>query len=307
MIFAGCKSEEQNSLTFTLSDGGSYYEVVAKRENNLSTQTITVPATYKGKPVAITSRAFYGLPELTCVTVEDATGEIGSQAFMNCPKLEEVVLQGEASVASKCFSGCQTLKSITFGNGIQFIGMECVSDCPALEMVMIGDDCKSIGAKAFQNCQKLKNVTLGKSLEVIGPFAFAYTKSLTQIQFPTQTALSLETYAFTYSGLEELHIPANVSLQEYVFDHQAWDEQKGYSRCKAVYFYNTEPTVDTLGTNSIGYTWDRTDEDDPELGAFLVYVPEEAENAYIKLISEECDESWTRCVLNQDKLETFEP
>ncbi len=309
LFFVGCEDEKASasSLQYTLTQDGNCYEVTAPRENNLTTQSITVPSTYEGKPIVIASRAFYGLPELISVTVEDTTGEIGTQAFMNCPKLETVILQGNATVASKCFSGCQSLKSIAFGRGIQSVGMECVFDCPALETVDIGDDCKSIGAKAFQNCHNLKTVTLGSGLEQIGAYAFAHTEALTKIQFPTVKPLSLEDYAFSYSGLKELHIPANAILGEYVFDHLSWDSIKEYSRCKAVYFYSTAPTVENLGTNSIGYTWDRTEEDDPELGAFLIYVPEDVKAEYIDLMSKECDESWTRCVLNLNKLATFNP
>ncbi len=170
---------------------------------------------------------------------------------------------------------------------------------------MIGDDCTGIGASAFKNCTNLKNVTLGKKLSTIAPFAFAYTKNLTEIQFPAEAPLLLGDYAFSYSGLQEIHLPANVTMGEYVFDHLAWDDAKGYSKCKAVYFYALEPTVQSLGTNAIGYTWDRTQENDPELGAFMVYVPDQAEDEYIRLIEEECDESWTRCILNLDKLGTF--
>lgn len=311
-LLAGCAAQEQIQtpvvpLSFTLSADGNSYEAVAARENNLTTQALTVPATYEGKPVTIAHRAFYGLPELVSVTVEGAVGEISNQAFMNCPKLESVVLQGEATVAGKCFSSCSALKSIVFGDGISAIAMECVSDCPALETVFVGDDCKEIGAKAFQNCNNLKTLTLGCGLEFIGAYAFANTWNLTEVQFPSQRPLALNDYAFSYSGLEEIRLPANITLGDFVFEHQAWDNAAGYSRCKAVYFYSTEPTVDTLGMNAIGYTWDRTEENDPELGAFMVYVPEEAEDAYIDLITDECDESWTRCVLNMDRLATFVP
>ena len=307
-VFSGCRGNKAgNALTFTLSQDGSYYEAKAIRDNNLETQSITVPATYEGKPVALASQAFYGLPKLQTVTVEGAVGTIPNQVFANCPMLETVVLKGDAAVDSGCFRECNSLKSITFGDGIYAIGAQCVAYCPELQTVVIGNDCKSIGTRAFQNCEKLESVTLGTALESIGAYAFENTKSLKSIVFPTEKPLHLGEYAFSYSGLEEIHLPANVVMEQYVFNHLAWNEAGGYSRCKAVYFYAIEPTVENLGINAIGYTWDRNTEDDPELGAFLVYVPEEAEDAYVELIEKECDESWARCVLNQDKLATFVP
>ncbi len=303
----GCEENKtENPLTYTLSQDGSYYEAAALRENNLTTQSITVPASYEGKPVAIAEQAFYALPELVSVTVEGTSYEIPGRAFMNCPKLETVILKGNAAVGENCFRSCKSLKSITFGEGIQFVGNACVVECPTLETVVIGDACTAIGANAFKNCHNLKNVVLGKNIEKIAPYAFAYTENLTSIQFPAEKPLWIGDYAFSHSGLLEVHLPANVTLGEYVFDHLAWDEVGGYSKCKAVYFYATEPTVENLGTNAIGYTWDRMETDDPQLEAFKVYVPEEAEDAYYDLMIDECDESWKRCVLDQDKLKTFE-
>ncbi len=306
-VLSGCKGAATQKLSYTLSEDGTYYEAVAPREKNLTTEHITVPATYKDKPVGIGVRAFYGLPELVSVTVEGAVGKIEAQAFMNCPKLETVTLQGEAEVSNKCFNSCESLRSITFGAGITSIGVECVTDCPALQTLVIGDDCKKIATKAFRDCTSLESVTLGSGLESIGSYAFAYTTSLKSIKFPTETSLLLDSYAFSYSGLEELHIPSNIVMREYVFDHLAWDDVNAYSRCKAVYFYSTEPTVGNLGTNSIGYTWDRNEEDDAELGDFLVYVPEEQLEVYTELMLRQCDESWARCILNLDKLATFVP
>ncbi len=306
--FAGCQEEKAaDVLTFTLSQDGSYYEARANREDNLETQSITVPATYNGKPVALAQQAFYGLPKLQTVTAEGLVETIPNHAFASCPMLETVVLKGNAAVGTGAFRDCNSLKSITFGDGIYAIEAECVAFCPQLQTVIIGNACKTIGAKAFQDCEKLESVTLGTALESIGAYAFANTKALKSIVFPTEKPLSLKEFAFSYSGLEEIHLPANVVMEQYVFNHLAWDEQGGYSRCRAVYFYATEPTAENLGINAIGYTWDRTAEDDPELGAFTVYVPAQAEDAYVELIETECDESWARCVLNEDKLATFEP
>ncbi len=304
----GCKENEaENPLTYTLSQDGSYYEAKANRADNLETQSITVPTTYEGKPVALARQAFYGLPKLQTVTVEGIVGTVPNQAFANCPMLETVILKGDATVDSRCFADCNSLKSITFGDGIYAIEAECVAFCPELQTVIIGNDCKTIGTKAFQDCEKLESVTLGTALESIDAYAFANTKALKSIVFPQEKPLVLREFAFSYSGLEEIHLPANVVMEQYVFNHLAWDEQGGYSRCKAVYFYAIEPAVENLGINAIGYTWDRTAEDDPELGDFMVYVPEQVENVYVELMETECDESWARCVLNEDKLATFVP
>lgn len=288
LLFAGCSaSTGSKELTYTLSEDGSHYEVFAERDKNLETTSITVPKTYKDKPVVLTTEAFYGLPALENVVIEGVDGTIPADTFMNCPQLKEVVIKGSATVGSRCFRSCQSLESITFGDGVKTIESDCLVDCPNIASIVLGKDLTEIGAGAFSHCAKL-----------------------TEVVFPTENELVIGDYAFEYCGILELKIPANVKLGTYAFGHLAWgvsNEGKDVSKCKAAYFYSTEPTKEYLGTNSIGFTWDRKAEDDKELGDFIIYVPEGYEDVYETLMLEECDESWARCVLNENRLATFNP
>ena len=287
-LLAGCgASNGSKELTYTLSEDGSYYEVIAERENNLETTAITVPKTYKDKPVTLSSEAFYGLPLLETVVIEGVDGTIPADTFMNCPQLKEVVIKDSATVGSKCFRSCQNLEKITFGDGVQQIESDCLVDCSNITTLVFGKDLTEIGAGAFSYCAKL-----------------------TEVVFPTENELVIGDYAFEYCGILELKIPANVKLGTYAFGHLAWgvsNEGKDVSKCKAAYFYSTEPTKEYLGTNSIGFTWDRSAEDDKELGDFMIYVPEGYKDVYETLMLQECDESWARCVLNENRLTTFNP
>ncbi len=299
-------SSSAGTLAYTLSADGSCYEVYAPREENANTVSITVPATHEGLPVGIPKHAFQALKHLETVVIENAA-YVESQAFISCPKLKSITISGAVDIPERCFHSLVGLETLTFGKGIKSIGNNCVVSCDSMKTLVIGDDCLSIGDSAFAGLSTLQSVTLGKGLESIGKLAFANTTSLKSIEFPTEKPLTLGDEAFLYSGLEELHIPANLRLGSYTFKFLAWygDESTGYSRCKSVWFYSKEPTAENLGSNSIGYTWDRTKDDDAVLGDFMIYVPEGSQSDYEYVMANECDESWVRCVINCGKLSTF--
>lgn len=298
----GQETHVTSNLIYTLSKDRTYYEVSANRENYSSITELTIPATFRGKPVSIIENAFDCLPELTTLKVEGAYGDIGKNAFSMCFKLKRAEIKGNGLAAVNGFTYCDALEEVILGEGIYSIGAECFYKCTKLKRIVISDDCEYIGINAFNSCSSLRDVSLGKGLEIISEGAFRYCTSLESIDFPTEKTLYVDRFAFEYSGLLEIHIPENLRFSgEYAFGHVAWDgdDTFGVSHCKAVYFYSQNPTVEYLGTNSIGYTWNRSD--------FKVYVPANAIEKYRSLMLERCDESWKRCVLDTDKLATFTP
>lgn len=286
ILLMGCGKSDGKELTYTLSADGTYYEVKAEREANMQTTTITIQATYKDKPVVVATEAFYGLPMLEKVVVEGAQ-EIKSHAFMSCPQLKEIEVKDCKTIGERAIRSCQNLESLTIGDGVEIVGKDCLVECPNLKALALGKDLKEIGQSAFSHCGKL-----------------------TEVVFPTENELVIGDNAFEYCGILELKIPENVRLGSYSFGHLAWNvnnEGKEISKCKSAYFYSTEPTKEYLGTNSIGFTWDRSAKDDAELGDFMIYVPEGYEDIYENLMLDECDESWGRCVISCDRLATFNP
>lgn len=284
-MFVGCGDSGTKGISYTLSEDGSYYEVKAEREQNMTTTTITVSGTYKDKPVVLATEAFYGLPALETVVVEGAQ-EISSHAFMSCPQLKEIEIKNCVTISERAIRSCQNLEKITIGEGVEIIEKDCLVDCPSVNSLTLGKDLTEIGNNAFSHCGKL-----------------------TELVLPTEKELVIGDNAFEYCGISELKIPANVRLGSYTFGHLAWgvtNEGKEVSKCKSAYFYSTEPTKEYLGTNSIGFTWDRSEADDAELGDFMIYVPEGYEDVYETLMLDECDESWGRCVLSRGRLATFD-
>ena len=305
MIFSlalvGCGEDEDPSagkLVFKASDDGSYYSVSISA-NYKDLETITVPSAYDGVPVkAVSTRGFAGMKNLTSITLPSSITEIKTNAFLGCTALESVVASGVTKLGKSAFGGCSKLTSVELG-AITEIADECFKGCTSLTIFAVPSGVTAIGKYAFSGCTKLNNITLPTSLTEIDNYAFEKCASLTQVAFPTEKSLRIGDYAFTYSGLTSVKIPANVTLGTYTFDHLAWDDQEQVSKCTAVYFYNEAPTSATLGVNSIGYTWDAPD--------FRVFVPNGTIDAYTQICQDMSDDAWRRCVLADNKMLEFNP
>lgn len=276
----GCAPKEDPDFDFTLLTDGTY--AVSVKEEAKQAETLTVPSEYDG--VAVTSlsrRAFYGMKKLTGITLPETVTSVGVEAFKGCTALTEIDLTPVTKLAKSAFEDCASLKKVTLG-----------------QIAEIPDWC-------FADCGALTDIALPDTLEKVGNYAFSQCTALSSVVFPTQKTLKIGDYAYSYAGITELKIPANATLGKYTFDHLAWDESAsdtGESGCSAVYFYATQPTVDTLGVNSIGYTWDRAD--------FKVFVPNGTLAAYTQLceqIKAGGDDAWVRCVTSLGKLCEFDP
>lgn len=276
----GCASKENPDFDFTLLADGTYAASV--KEEARQAETLTVPSEYDG--VAVTSlsrRAFYGMKKLTGVTLPDTVTSVGVEAFKGCTALTEVDLTPVTKLSKSAFEGCVSLTKATLGQ---------IAEIPE---------------RCFADCGALTDIALPDTLEKIGNYAFSQCAALSSVVFPTAKALKIGDYAYSYAGITELKIPANATLGKYTFDHLAWDDSAsdtGESGCSAVYFYATQPTVETLGVNSIGYTWDRAD--------FKVFVPSGTLAEYTRLceqIKADGDDAWVRCVTSLGKLSEFNP
>lgn len=102
-------------------------------------------------------------------------------------------------VAPEGFMDCTELKSVTFGKNIRVIRNSAFYDCNNLSEVKFQDNTlTNIWSYAFSGCSSLKAIELPKGLE------------------------GISSYAFSYSGLEEITIPDTV---DYIFN-------KAFLECK---------------------------------------------------------------------------
>ena len=101
-------------------------------------KTIKIPNSVEGK---IADFCFSGCGTLTSIQIGENITEIGKYAFLDCKKLEKMILPDKvATIGDKAFSGCSSLTTISFGSGISSIsGDGPFYNCPSLEKIIIRD------------------------------------------------------------------------------------------------------------------------------------------------------------------------
>ena len=109
------------------------------------------------------------------------------------------------------FNGCNTLTSVTIGNGVTNIE-NAFTECQNLEKVtLMGNTLTSIGSYAFVDCNKLTNIIINDSITTIGSYAFEYCESLTRLTIPA-SVISIGEYAFSgCNNLTEIVVPDSVT------------------------------------------------------------------------------------------------
>ncbi|MBE6212102.1 MAG: hypothetical protein E7129_03065 [Rikenellaceae bacterium] len=100
------------------------------------------------------------------------------------------------SIGDYAFYNCNTLQSITMGNGVTSIGNTVFFECTSLITAIISDSVISIGNHAFNNCVSLSSVTIGNSVASIGNYAFNTCESLTVVTIPNSIT-SIGDWAFS--------------------------------------------------------------------------------------------------------------
>lgn len=213
-------------------DGRDAYSVM---QGDCHCTDLYIPSRYDGKPVvAITESAFAGT-ELLSVTIPPSVTTIGAEAFRGCSNLESVTLpRGLETISQKLFYRCENLSEITLPESV-----------------------KVIDEGAFAYCTDLESISFPEGLTSIGSSAFSFCESLFEVTFPS-TPLTLGSSAFANSGIPEIEIPENVSLDqgESAFSSCKWLHTvtlKGSGKIGKQAFENCVSLVDlTLGSRTPG-------------------------------------------------------
>ena len=117
---------------------------------------------------------------------------LGPNYFKDCSVLQTVTFvgNGTVSIGANCFSGCDSLVSLS-GAGISQVGAQAFYALANLESVSIADNA-SVGQAAFMNCAKLSSVGTG-TISSIGSYAFAQCPLLSSVSI---SASEIDEYTF---------------------------------------------------------------------------------------------------------------
>jgi len=148
--------------------------------------SIIIPSNIK----SIEDEAFRECDELISVTIEDdgvthIEGGNISGAFRDCSKLKTIIFGNKLEYIGKnAFQNCSSLESLTFPASLITINENAFRECKDLVNINFENCAASIGVWAFERCSKLKNIDFGDSLVRISAWAFNDCANITEITLP---------------------------------------------------------------------------------------------------------------------------
>ena len=100
------------------------------------------------------------------IVIGDGLTEIPYGFCENNEYLEEVVIgKGVKTIRNRAFSGCKSLRTVTFveGNTLTELGsrtgtLQILAGCPKLESIELPDSCTFVAYPSFQNCSNLRTI-----------------------------------------------------------------------------------------------------------------------------------------------------
>ncbi len=144
---------------FMRTDDPSLYDTYGLLYRSYSVETVNIPSSV----TEIMTRAFYSS------TIKGIHG---------CESVEHIL--------DESFKGCSSLSSVTFPQGLLYMGPDAFSACSSrsFSRLIVPDAVRYIGSNAFYNCSGLMHVTLGNGITEIPEGCFAQCTSLSSITIP---------------------------------------------------------------------------------------------------------------------------
>ena len=143
-------------------------------------------------------------------------GYTGSETELTFPN---VYNDKNYSIYKIAFEDCNSLTSVTIGNGVTSIGQSAFFNCTSLTGVTIGNSVTSIGGSAFYNCTSLASVNIPDSVTSIDSSAFSHCTSLTSVTIPDSVTSIGDSAFYLCTSLTSVTIPDSVtSIGSYAFE-----------------------------------------------------------------------------------------
>jgi len=144
--------------------------------------------------VEIEVEAFKNCTKLQEVVLNVGLEQIGQSAFERCNSLHSITLPSTVTEIGDCvFYGCNNLREVVLNDGIKKFGNSIFVFCKSLRSIKIPSD---IGNFAFCACRNLREVVLNDGIKKIGLYTFHKCTSLRSIKLPS-AVVEIEPYAFS--------------------------------------------------------------------------------------------------------------
>lgn len=269
------EKETVSKLAFELDPATDTYTVTGRGEETGA--QIVVPARHLGKAVTkIGAGAFSATEEapdttLTGVSLPDCVTEIGESAFAHCralaeadlggvqifgessfqdTALEEIGLDAAVDIGNRAFYECAALSEVTFGEGLESIGVCAFTRCTALERVAIKGK-TTIDKQVFYGCTALEQLVLGEET-TLGSGAFYGCTALSDITFGPVLHVEpgeYNVYTNFYNIAKEVQIHFNGTIEQWcaldgnVFRGGLMRNEKYYNRGASKLDTNVQRTL----------------------------------------------------------------
>ena len=141
---------------------------------------------------SIGNDAFYGLRNLTDVSIADSVSTIYSGAFSSCTALSSITIPDSVVSLSAAFTACTSLKKVNIGSGVVSVSTGLFDGCSALEEINVSADnptlfslngilCGYGGVIKYPEAKTDTVLTLPSNITVIYSSAFVDCKYLTTV------------------------------------------------------------------------------------------------------------------------------
>lgn len=231
---------------------------------NAKGSTYTIP----DEVTVIGPGAFQGCNALTSITLGKGVASLGSNPFMSCTRLQEILVDAEnvhftsvdgvlfdksqetiiqyplsrsgfyeiplgvTAIGDYAFCNCAQLSGIDIPTSVTRVGESAFAACTKLSTATLPDAVTTIGNSAFNQCSNLYRVTFGTNLQTIGSNAFAYTL-ISSLTIPDRVT-SIGENAFSQCPHLE-YITLGSSLQEIGQSAFAWSQLIRQIECRSLY------------------------------------------------------------------------
>ena len=184
-------------------------------------KTVTIPETYKNKPViSLRGNTFSNMPFLKEVNLPDTIKEIRGQAFKNDESLENIELPRNLEyLGGGAFYNCISLENISLPDTLTYMGGETFYNATSLTTVKLSNNLSEIRGNTFEECSSLKTITIPDKVKRIGGHAFYGDDSLIEVNLTENSMLKeIGSSAFrNCSRLYSITIPRDTSVNERAF------------------------------------------------------------------------------------------
>lgn len=212
-------ADYSRGLSFALEEDeeGEYYDVTQYYlPDGDTTDTLRIPAVYKGLPVKTMANLTINDDETKSAIrkIEIADGNligIGDRTFTNWSNLEEVVLpEGLQYIGETAFYGT-ALKSIVIPDSVTSLGKQAFAACASLVSVDLGAGVTVLPERAFEQCTSLAAIDLS-NVTSIGSNAFRECASIAEIELVKVTEIGSSAF-YGCTSLKTLYLGKPQSIK----------------------------------------------------------------------------------------------